>query len=794
MSPRTQRVLHHLLTAGLLLGAASEAQTGNEPFRPERLTPEDYARAQAYSDRGASTRVKNMNVAAHWIGDTDRFWYVRELSEGWQFMLVDADRRKSEPAFDHDRLAGVLVREGDDHDLSASRLPLQDLELTESLESMHFSAFGKRWTCALDDYSCDAVPESKATAGAVLSPDGRVEVFRRERNLWLRELDSGNEKQLTRRGEQFHECGWVNGEFQVYVQMELGASVVPPMVVFSPDGTKLLTHCYDERAVRGNSLWQGAPPDGSRPKSFEFKLSRAGDEHIPLQTLKVIDVASGDSRTLEKAPGFEVLYGALSEDIWWTDDSKGIYFLAADRYQKTVRLSRYDVSTGTSRVLMEETGTTQVNLRNGTVAFPGHNVHVLSNGDFTWFSERSGWGHLYLHDGETGRQKAQLTCGEWVVYDVVSIDEDRGVVYVVGAGRENGRSPYYQRLYRVALDGSEPELLTAEDKDHRVPEGGPMDQGSSQPMAALAPSGSYFVTRMATADTLAQTVLRDDAGALLMTLETADPGELQPESWIAPVPFSARAADGKTDIYGTMVLPSHFDSAKKYPVIDYTYSAPFYISLDIEAAFDRGHLWCQGIAELGFVVVRVHGRGTPGRSKAFQDFSYDNLQSGPGMADHVAAIQQLGERFSYLDLDRVGVTGFSSGGYNTVLAMLEFPDFFKVGVAGAPGIDYTDLVRQVSERYHGPGGDDGPSYQEMVLADKASQLEGKLLIGFSDLDENAPPGPMVKFIAALTAANRNYDLVLMPNHRHGFAVDPYWVRRSMDYLVEHLMGSEPPAP
>jgi dipeptidyl aminopeptidase/acylaminoacyl peptidase len=427
------------------------------------------------------------------------------------------------------------------------------------------------------------------------------------------------------------------------------------------------------------------------------------------------------------------------------------------------------------------------------VSFPGNNVRILSNGDFVWFSERSGWGHLYLYDGKTGRLKKQLTRGDWVVYDIVGVDEEAGVLYILGAGKERGRNPYYRHFYRVALDGSGTRLLTPENMDHAVPSTflRAHDAGPSQPVASVSPSGRFFVERLSTVDTLAKTVLRTTDGELVMALETADPGELVPEHWVKPMAFSAKAADGTTDIYGNMYFPTNFDASKKYPVIDYSYSAPFYIDV-VTAPFDVIHFIAQGMAELGFVVVQVHSRGTPGRSKAFQDYSYNNLQTGPGLEDHVAAIRRLAERYSYIDIDRIGIVGFSSGGYNTVLAMLDFPDFFKVGVAGAPGIDYVEVVRIVTERWQGPPGEDRVNYQGLTLANKAKQLKGKLLFAFGDLDENAPPGPMVRFIDALTAADRNYDLILMPNHTHGFAIDPYFQRRRADYLVEHLMGSEPP--
>ena len=791
---------HH---AAKLAGAVLTAMVGVDvsyvaaqttAYQPERLTMEDYARAAQYSPQSASALVKNQNVATHWIGQTDNFWYIRELDKGWEYMLVNAASGSRTSAFDHARLAQAFNKAADNSAASPRELPLADLSIDESLTRLSFDAGGMRWTCTLDSYVCSQQSLSTPSSpSAVLSPDGTVEVFRRGRNLWLREVASGEEQPLTNGGQQYNECGWFNGEFQVYVYMEQSAAAVPPLVKFSPDSKKLLTHCYDELAVRSTTLWQGAPPDGSRPKVFEFKLSRAGDEHIPLQTLKVFDIASRQSQTIEKAVDFEVLYGATSGDIWWDDESEVVYFLSADRYQKTVRLSAYDIRTQQTLVLIEEASKTQFNFKNATIAFPGHSVRILSNGDFIWFSERSGWGHLYLCDGKTGRFKKQLTGGDWVVYDIVAINEDRGVLYILGAGKEKGRNPYYQHFYKVALDGSGVELLTSENKDHRVPVGGLLDQGSSQPIVALSPSGRFLVERLATADTLAKTVLRKTDGDLVMELETADPGALISKNWLPPVPFMAKAADGRIDIYGTMVLPSHFDPSKKYPVIDLSYSAPFFLSANIDAAFSRGHLVFQSLAELGFVVVQVHGRGTPGRSKTFQDYAYNNLQTGPGIGDHVAAIRQLAERYSYIDIDRVGVMGFSSGGYNTALAMLDHGDLYKVGVAGVPGVDYTEVVRQVAERYQGPPGKDRGNYQAITLAKRAEKLAGKLLIIFGDLDENAPPGPMVRFIAALVEANRNYDLILMPNQRHGAASQPYSLRRAMDYFVEYLMGSEPPS-
>jgi dipeptidyl-peptidase-4 len=467
--------------------------------------------------------------------------------------------------------------------------------------------------------------------------------------------------------------------------------------------------------------------------------------------------------------------------------------MVRDRHHRRVGVLRIDATTGKARPVFEETSPTFVSLNGGYYGGLAITHRVIDRGrQILWFSERGGWGHLYRYDLATGKLLNQVTSGQWVVTGIVDVDEEKGIVYFLGAGRENGRNPYLNSLYRVNLDGSRLKLLTPEDGDHEVFAATAPERSGLPASSALSPSKAYFVDRYSRVDTVPVSVLRSaETGKVLMTIEQADHAPLGEGGWTRPIPFVVKARDGATDLFGTMYLPADFDRAKKYPVIDNVYPGAHFIVPDVRA-FSPRYFYRQALANLGFIVVNLDGLGTTGRGKAFHDLSYGNLQDGPGLPDHVAGIRELARHYPQIDLDRVGVFGHSSGGYGTVLAMLKFPDFFKVGVASAAAVDMCGAIPLMMDKWQGPP-KPGTDYCEPVfLANMAPNLKGKLLIAYGEMDEHMPAATATRLIDALTKANRDYDLVVMPNRAHGFSQDRYFSRRLFDYFVRHLLGSEPP--
>ncbi len=783
-------------------GSAQQESARLDPFSPPTVAVKNYERAARLLDAAQSQLVRplvlNISIVPHWIDNGDRFWYRKDTVGGAEFVVIDARIATSGPAFNHARVADNLAR-ASGQDVSPQNLPFRTFHYSPDGKSIAFHAFGSEWLCALTGPGCAVQTLAFASSDAV-APDGAKAVYRRDRNLWLKAAD-GAERALTNDGVQFNEYGYVSGDSQRYVAFESLPVSFPPSVAWSPDSTKLLTHRIDESKVGEMTLWQGAPSDGARrPKVTTFKQSQPGDDHAPVTTYVIFDIVRGTRIDVKNIPAdmvIDPISGIRASMAEWTADSEAVYVQARDRHHKRVGLFRVDAATGVAQLIIEETSPTFVSLNGSYGGGLAITQKVFDQGrQLLWFSERDGWGHLYRYDLTTGQLLNQVTSGSWVVSNIVDIDERQGVVYFLGVGREQGRSPYLSTLYRVNLDGSDLRVLTPEHADHSVHLPAPVPSRTvkgEMTRSGLSPNKLYVVDSYSRVDTVPVSVLRStETGKVLMTIEQADYAALETiGGWTRPLPFVVKARDGKTDIFGTMYLPSNFDKTKKYPVIDHVYPGAHFIVPDVQA-FSTAYFVRQALADLGFIVVNMDGLGTPGRGKAFHDLSYGNLQDGPGLPDHVAGIRALAQSMPQMDLDRVGVFGHSSGGYGATLAMLKFPDFYKVGVSSAAALDMCGAIPMMMEKWQGPAQSSEIYCDEVVLAKMAPNLSGKLLLAYGDMDEHVPPASAIQFIDALMRANRDYDLLVMPNRDHGFALDRYFTRRTFDYFVRHLMGSEPP--
>jgi dipeptidyl-peptidase-4 len=364
------------------------------------------------------------------------------------------------------------------------------------------------------------------------------------------------------------------------------------------------------------------------------------------------------------------------------------------------------------------------------------------------------------------------------VTQVLRIDEKNRMIYFLGVGREKGRDPYFSHFYRVGFDGKNLTLLTPEDGNHDV---------------ALSPSGRYFVDSHSKPDRPPVAVLRDSDGKLLAPLETADISKLLATGWQPPVSFTVKARDGATDLYGLMFKPSNFDPAKKYPIVNHIYPGPQTGSVG-SRNFSAARGDCQALAELGFIVVEIDGMGTPWRSKKFHEAYFGNLGDNT-LPDQVTGMQQLGARYSWIDMDRVGIYGHSGGGYATAGAMFHFPDFFKVGISEAGNHDNREYEDDWAEKWQGllkRAPDGTTSYDDQANQNFAKNLKGHLLLAHGTMDNNVPPYNTLLVVNELIKANKDFDLIMLPNRGHGFGNEPYMVRRRWDYFVRYLLGAEPP--
>ncbi|MFI6503871.1 DPP IV N-terminal domain-containing protein [Nonomuraea typhae] len=611
-----------------------------------------------------------------------------------------------------------------------------------------------------------AIPENNPVES--LSPDGRRVVFRKGYDLWIRVVETGEELQLTSDGTADQPYG-TNPDQASYKMMmrRFGLPHVPPVVLWSPDSAKVLTQRVDQRGVPLMHLIESAPPEGGRPVLHSYHYAVAGDEVLPRAELIVFDAVTGTAVPSKGAPlqlhfASPVQYG----DAWWAEDGAA-YYLEPSRDMRTLHLRRLDPVTGEVTTPVQESGPTRVDARQ--MASHPPNVKIIPQG-VLWYSQRDGWGHLYLY-GE--HDVTQLTSGEWAVDQILHTD-DRHVYFAATGLVEN--DPYCRQVCRVALDGTGFTRITDDDLDHEV---------------HVADDGSCFLDAASTVTDPTVTTVRDWDGNVLIEVAEADPSALEATGWSPPERIKVKAADGVTDLYGVLVLPHDFDPGRSYPVVDHVYPGPQ--THRVPPTFSPGFFGYDGeaLAALGFAVLALDGRGTPGRSKAFHDESYGAHATAGHMDDHVAALNQLAETRPWLDLTRVGVFGGSGGGYAATRAMLDYPDVFSVGVAECGSHDARFYHPLLADAYMGPL--DAGVYERMANQTYADKLEGKLLLVHGELDDNVTPHLTMRLVDRLIAANKDFDLLIVPGAEHlSLGYEYYVVRRRWDYLVRHLMGEEPP--
>ena len=726
-----------------------------------------------------------------WIGVSETFWYERYSKAGREYRLVNARKRTNTVAFDHGRLAEALS------DVSGENLDPKDLPITEvdfALEplTLTFRAFEKFWT-----YNDDLgrIAESAAPNEAeVVSPDGDHAVFAKGYNLWLRHIASGDEKQLTFDGEEFF-CYGAAGRAWGALMADEGKL----QVVWSSDSKRILTVQRDSRHVKSLPVLHNLPKDGSiRPTVEHVKVAFPGDEHVEGYKIVAIDVSSGKttSAAYENVPAIRNSGGFISDRLgWWHDNGEVAYFIYVDRYYKSAKLIEFNVTTGATRPLFEETADTQLQLSDNADENPSI-IPLPETNELIWYSNRSGWGHLYLYSTEDGTLKRMVTSGDWVVRDIIHYDRERREIFLQTSSRKSGAHPHHKDFIKVHIETGEITELAAGEHTYFAARDksiiaflassfGAMPKGSN----AVSPTGNYFVVSRSRLSERPQSLLFDTVGTEIMSLETADLTGL-PENWRWPERVKVLSDDGTTEVYGCMYRPSTFSEDNSYPVLNQVFNTPELSwipegSLACDGMFGYSFFIGAALAELGFIVVQFAGRGTTGRSKKFLDHSYGRLEDASDLADHVAGLKQLAEKHPYMDMERVGIIS-DQGGPGGALGLLEFPDFYKVGVASIVHDSRVMSGPMWGDKFEGPDANDRQELSE----EKLNQLCGRLLIIHGMLDTISPPVGAFRLIEALKRANKNFDMLVLPCLGHGMS--NYVTRRSWDYLATHLMGEEPP--
>lgn len=611
-----------------------------------------------------------------------------------------------------------------------------------------------------------------ADTGVVVSSNGQWGVKVIDGNLYRIELASGRQTRLTFDAVPDYGYGLVPQWTSASLTQRLAGTPARPYGLWSPDGHRFLTYRVDERAMYKLPHVVPITPGARHQVPYVHFQNTAWPDstHRQEAELMVFDLRTG-KRTNLAIPQPGVGYSPMPEGgLRWSADGTKVYAAPETRDFRSITLYEADAESGRARAILSD-GPVKTALQ-PDIDQSQRFLPVGNGEEFIVYSERSDWGHYYLYDGKTGALKNAVTKGKWAVHGVAHIDAAGRWLYFLAGGRERGHDPYYSHLYRVRFDGSELTLLTPENRHHKV---------------QISPDGSYFIDSHSTVSEPTVHVLRASDGRQVAELGREDISELERLGWTAPIRFTTKSADGNTDLYGVLFLPSDFDETHSYPLIDAQYGANF--TTVTPRSFLQDHRNGLALAQLGFIVMSFDGRGTPLRAQSAQDLGFGSHDVN--LEDHVAAIRQLGVRYRFIDVDRIGVYGHSAGGFSAVHAMLEHPELFKVGVATAGSHDFNLFIYPVNRERGRP--QEYPQHFEPTNFKNAGRLRGKLLLGHGYLDDNVHVAVTLQMADALIRANKDFDLFIHPalNHKN-FYQSGYVNRKVWDYFVAHLRNETPP--
>lgn len=791
------------------------------------VTKANYQQAARYSPKKLEKLIFSTSVDPHWLKKSDRFWYMYETTEGKKWYIVDPVKGEKKQLFDNADLAAKITRIVKDP-FDAQHLGLDSMRFVKDENWIQFEvkstqeiekkdSAAKKGTSPVKEKKIfyfeynlntgelvelnDFKKPKRKPNWASISPDGNVVLFGRNYNLYW--MDKANyekalkneddstivEHALTKDGIEnfsYFSEGNLSGSGDSNVDKEKNQKKRKPVFAYwSPDSRNFVLGRTDNRKVK--DLWVINSLSDPRPTLETYKYWMPGEKDAPVDHLYLFNMTSQSGKELNVS-----LFKDQDVSVWadpgkinardddfrplqWLGTNDKFYFTRTSRDQKRVDVCVADVATGSVKALIEERFNTYIETRR---------LGLVNEGkEFIQWSERDGYAHLYLYD-ENGKLKNQITSGTYHVENILGIDDAKRVLYFSANGREPGEDPYYLHAYKVNFDGTGLKLLNPGEYEHAMN----MNDGKT-----------FFVDNYSRVNTVPKSALYAADGRKVMDLETADLSSLMATGYKFPQVFKVKADDGITDIYGVMYKPFDFDSTKKYPVIEYVYPGPQ--TEAVNKAFSRGMDRTDRLAQLGFVVITMGNRGGhPSRSKWYHNYGYGNLRDY-GLADKKACAEQLADRYSYIDINRVGIHGHSGGGFMSTAAMLVYPDFFKVAVSSSGNHDNAVYNRWWSEQHHGvkevigEKGDTSFVYNIEKNQDLAKNLKGHLMLSTGDIDNNVHPAGTTRVANALIKANKRFDLVILPGQRHGYGdMVEYFFWRMADYFTEHLMGDKSDRP
>ncbi len=791
------------------------------------VTKANYELPARFSPKKVGKMVFSTAVHPHWLKNSTRFWYSFETTNGKTYYIVDPAKRTKNVLFDNVSIAAQLSRLTKEP-FDAQHLPIQKIKFIKNESAIQFEV---KSTLVDEDKKDDEEGDMKQKKGkktdkskpdkktyyfeydlntsklvllddykkpkenpewANISPNGEMVVFSRKHNLFwmdktnydkaLKNEDDSTivEHQLTTDGEKDYSYGFSREEEDNVDEVKNADKRKSAWITWSHDSKFFAMTRSDMRKVK--DLWVIKSLSDSRPTLETYKYHMPGEKEAPIDELLVFDLANDtiikpnvaafkdqDLMILNahtKASDRDNDYNATK---WLSKHNDRLYFVRTSRDLKRIDVCYADPKTGKVTPVIEERLNTYIDFGGITL--------TNSEKELIHWSERDGWGHLYLYDNN-GKLIRQITSGPFHCEDVIGVDEATRTLYFTANGKEPNEDPYYYHLYRIGLNGNGLKLLNKGDFDHAV---------------SMDDACKYFVNNYSRVNTVPESKLMDSNGADVLALEKADLSLLFQAGYKFPEPFKAKAADGITDIYGVMYKPFNFDSTKLYPIIEYVYPGPQTeaVNKSFSARLDR----TDRLAQFGFVVITLGNRGGhPARSKWYHNYGYGNLRNY-GLADKKAVAEQLAYRHNYIDINRVGIHGHSGGGFMTAAALLTYPDFFKVGVSNAGNHENNIYNRWWSEKHHGvkeiadTSGNISFEYNIDKNSAIAKNLKGHLLLTTGEIDNNVHPGNTIRLVNALIRANKRFDFFMFPGQRHGYGdMTEYYFWLMGDYFSKHLLG------
>jgi dipeptidyl aminopeptidase/acylaminoacyl peptidase len=722
-------------------------------------TLQDYKNLYDLRTRTAN-KVFYSDVRPTWI-NASTFWYERTTPQGKEYIKVESARKKKSPLFDAKAVAGALAQQTTKK-VDAARLNLENLRVSSNGDTLQFAFDSARWSFSLKDKKLVKREASerrdrgnRRNGGGywgswdfqrgsrnIPSPDGKMEAFLKDNNLYIRIRESKQEIALTHDGKPAN-------YYSAYVQ-------------WSPDSRYLATMQIVPPKMRTLTLIESSPKDQLQPKIQTRDYLKPGDT----LAINVPCIFNVETKKVMKADHALIPNAYSTEDIRWNEDSKAITFEYNQRGHQLYQVLEMEAASGAIRTLVNESSKTFVN----------YNRHFrldLKGGkEMIWMSERDNWNHLYLYDRTSAKVKNQITKGEWYVREIIRVDEKKRQIIFSANGMEKEEDPYFIHYYRINMDGTGLVKLT---------------EGNGTHTAVFSEDYRYIVDTYSAVNVPPVTVLRDGrSGKLLLELEKADISELLKTGWQAPEPFAAKGRDGKTDMWGVIYRPTNFDPSKSYPVLEYIYAGPG--SAYVPKSFSTLNGFMSYIAELGFIVVQVDCMGTSFRSKAFEEIIYKNLKDG-GFLDRIPWIKAAAAKYPYMDINRVGIFGCSAGGQNALGAALFHPEFYKAAYAACGCHDNRMDKIWWNEQWMG---EMGPHYAESSNTVNAHRLKSKLMLLVGELDDNVDPSSTMQVVNALIKANKEFELVVIPGAGHTMG-EAYGDHKRFDFFVKNLLNVTPPA-